>query len=109
MFSGDVGTVWRAYALGTSRLHPAHLSRAAVDPLAVLFAWLTGNYSQESQQADFIDRQTGIGPGSVQTAGRTALFPAHASHEHHVTAVLRTLLQPAHASVRSMIFKYFTN
>lgn len=36
MLPGNVGTVWRANALGTTTLHPAHLPRAALNPFACL-------------------------------------------------------------------------
>lgn len=98
MLPGNVRAVWRAHTLGSSHLHFANLPGTAFDSLASLFAWFTGDNSQEAQQADLIHRQAGVGPRCVQTAPGTAFLSGHPSHQHHVAPLVLTLLQPAHPS-----------
>lgn len=64
----------------------------------VTFAGFAGDDSQKSKQADLVDGQGSAGPGSVQTITSTALLTCDPPHEHHVTACLLVLLQPAHPS-----------
>lgn len=59
-------------------------------------ARFAGDDTQEAQKADFIQRQAGVGPCRVQATPIAALLSAHLSHQHHVTPVVWTVLQPAH-------------
>lgn len=96
MLPGNVRAVWRAHTLRPSRLHLADLPGTAFDSLTCLFAWFTGDNTQEAQQADLIHGQTGVGPRCVQAAPGTALLSGHPSHQHHVAPLVLTLLQPTH-------------
>lgn len=96
MLPGNVRAVWRAHTLGPSHLHLANLPGAAFDSLTCLFARFTGDDAEEAQEADLIHGQAGVGPRGVQAIPGTALLPGHPSHQHHVAALVLTLLQPAH-------------
>lgn len=71
------------------------------------FARFTGDDPQEAQQADLIHGQASVGPRRIQTAPGTALLPGHLSHQHHVTPLVRTLLQPAHPGWKSQHMTIF--
>lgn len=103
MLPGNVRAVWAASTLRPSHLHFANLPRAAFDSLACFFAGFTGDNPQEAQQADLIHGQAGVGPGRVQATPGTALLSGHPSHQHHVTPLVLTLLQPAHPSTDGIL------
>lgn len=65
MLYGDVSAVRRTHTLRTSNHHLTHLPWAAFHTITGLFAEFAGHDSQEAQQADLIDGQTGVGPGRV--------------------------------------------
>lgn len=96
MLPGNVRAVWIAHTLRSSHLHFANFPRTAFDSLTCFFTRFAGDDSQEAQQADFIHGQAAVGPGRVQTAPCTALLSGHSSHQHHVTPLVLTLLQPAY-------------
>lgn len=65
MLPGNVRAVWRAHTLRPSHFHLANLPRTAFYSLAWVFAWFAGDNTQQSQQADFIQGQAGVGPCRV--------------------------------------------